>query len=284
MYSLLIGNLFNILLDPILIFGWWIFPEMGLTGAAVASVIGRGIGVLFQIYFLQAKSSKIRLRANNLTLKPKVISELLRIGSAGMFQYFLSSVSWIILIRIVSTLGQGAVAAYTIVIRIIIFCLMPSWGVANAAATLVGQNLGAGKPDRAEKSVWRAAHFNAIYLGFVSIAYLFLAKPMAAVFSMDDQVLVNAAWGLQIIAAGNIFYGYGMIMSQSFNGAGDTRTPMILNAICFIGVQAPLAWILVNVFDRGQEGTYIAVAVSYTLMAILAMILFRKGNWKKVVV
>lgn len=253
---------------------------MGLTGAAVASVIGRGIGVLFQIYFLQAKGSKIRLRSKNLIIKLDIIMDLLKIGAAGMFQYFISSASWIILIRIVSTLGQGAVAAYTIVVRIIVFCLMPSWGVANAAATLVGQNLGAKKPDRAEKSVWRAAHFNAIYLGVVSVAYLLLAEPMSSIFSLDYDVVKNAAWGLQIIAAGNIFYGYGMIMSQSFNGAGDTLTPMILNAICFIGIQAPLAWVLVNEFDRGQESTYISIALSYTIMAILAMILFKKGKWK----
>ncbi|MDC1067667.1 MATE family efflux transporter [Candidatus Kapabacteria bacterium] len=280
MYSLLIGNIINMILDPFLIFGWWIFPEMGIEGAAMSSVIGRGVGVLFQIYFLQRKSSKIRITKENLVVRYKTISNMLRIASGGIFQYLISSASWIILTRITSELGQSAVAANTIVMRIVMFTLLPSWGVANAAATLVGQNLGAKKPDRAEKSVWRAAHINAIYLLVICASYLIFANDLANIFSTELSVVQSAGSGLQIIALGYIFYGYGMIISQSFNGAGDTFTPMMLNVVSFIMIQAPVAYLLAIPWGYGQNGIFISISASYSLMACLAMIIFKLGKWK----
>lgn len=284
MYSLLIGNIINMILDPFLIFGWWIFPEMGIDGAALSSVIGRGIGVLFQIYFLQRKSSKIRITTENFVIRYKTIQNMLKIAYGGIFQYLISSASWIILTRITSELGQNAVAAYTIIMRIVMFTLLPSWGVANAAATLVGQNLGAKKPERAEKSVWRAAHINAIYLLAVCAIYLIFSNDLAQIFSTEPEVMLNATIGLEIIALGYIFYGYGMIVSQAFNGAGDTFTPMMLNVIAFIMVQAPLAYLLAVPWGVGQKGIYISITVSYSLMAVLGMAIFKLGKWKKKVV
>lgn len=281
MYSLLIGNVINMVLDPFLIFGWWIFPEFGIDGAALSSVIGRGIGVCFQIYFLQRKKSKIRITTENFVIRYKTIANMMKIASGGIFQYLISSASWIILTRITSELGQGAVAAYTIIMRIVMFTLLPSWGVANAAATLVGQNLGAKQPERAEKSVWRAANINAIYMVLVSVVYYIFAGDLAEIFSTEETVMRNAGIGLQIVALGYIFYGYGMIMSQAFNGAGDTFTPMMLNVIAFIMVQAPLAYLLAVPWGFGQKGIYISIAVSYSLMAIMGMTLFKNGKWKK---
>jgi putative MATE family efflux protein len=282
MYSLLIGNAANIILDPILIFGHFGMPEMGVNGAALASVIGRGIGVLFQIYFLQRKSSKIRITKKHLRIDIDIIVSLLKVAVGGIFQYFISSISWVILTRITAQLGQNAVASYTIVMRVIMMTLLPSWGVANAAATLVGQNLGAKKPERASKSVWRAAHVNGIYLLIVGLFYYIFAMDLVSSFSIDLEVVKYAGIGLQIIAFGYVFYGYGMIMSQAFNGAGNTLVPMVLNIISFIVVQAPLAYILAVSYDYNQSGIYISIAISYSLMAILAMIIFSKGSWKKV--
>jgi putative MATE family efflux protein len=280
MYSLLIGNVINMVLDPFLIFGLWIFPELGVDGAAVSSVIGRGVGVIFQIYFLQRRSSKIRIKKNNFVVKWDTIKNLLKIASGGVFQYFISSASWIFLARITSELGQNAVAAYGIVMRIVMLTILPSWGVANAAATLVGQNLGAKKPERAEKSVWRAAHINAIYMLVICVVYFLSADYLAQIFSTDIEVIQYAGDGLKIIALGYIFYGYGMIMSQSFNGAGDTFTPMMLNIVSFILVQSPMAYILAVTYKYDGNGIFISIAASYSLMAVLAMILFKRGKWK----
>lgn len=280
MWSLMIGNIANIILDPLLIFGYAGFPEMGLTGAAVASFVGRGLGVLYQVYHLYIKDTFIKIRKNNIRFDSAIVIHILKISGGAIFQYFINSFSWIILIRITASLGQQAVAAYTITLRIIVFSLMPSWGLANAAATLVGQNLGAKQADRAEKSVWKAAHYNALFLLGVSILYLLFAADLAAIFTEEKEVLDTAAIGLMIVAAGYIFYGYGMIISQSFNGAGDTYTPMFINIFAFIIVQSPLAYFLAIELNMNDPGLYIAIAVSYSISAMIGMFIFRRGKWK----
>lgn len=280
MKSLLIGNIGNIILDPFFIFGWWIFPEMGVTGAAVASVIGRSMGVVYQIYSLQRKNSRLRLMFHHIRIKLDTMKQIIQIAYGGFFQYFVSSVSWIILTRITSELGQNAVASFTIVLRVIMFTLLPSWGVSNAAATLVGQNLGAKKPERAEKSVWRAAHINAIFLLFVAIVYYIFSDPIVFLFSKNPEVLKYASSGLKVIALGYIFYGYGMIISQSFNGAGDTKTPMRLNIVSFIFIKLPLAYFLAIYLDYGQNYIYASIAIAYTVLALLGMYIFKQGKWK----
>ena len=280
MWSLGIGNLANIILDPILIFGFSFFPELGLTGAAWATVIGRSIGVIYQTYHLWIKDTFIKIKKSNIRFDADINANILTISGGAIIQYFINSVSWIILIRITAFLGQYALAAYTITIRIIVFSLMPSWGLANAAATLVGQNLGAKQADRAEKSVWITAHYNALFLLAVSVIYFIFAGEMASIFTSEEIVLENATTGLIIVALGYIFYGYGMIISQSFNGSGDTYTPMFINIFAFIIVQSPLAYYLAVYLDMKDPGLYISIAVSYSISAIIGIIIFRKGKWK----
>jgi putative MATE family efflux protein len=274
------ANALNILLGPCLIFGIGPFPELGVAGAAVATTIGRGSGVLFQIYNLTRGSSRIALRRSHLGVDRDVMAGILRLSGVGMFQNFIGTASWMGLIRILTGFGSAAVAGNTIGIRIIIFALLPSFGVSNAAATLVGQNLGAGKPERAEAAVWRAGLYNTVALAFVGLVFLMFAPVIIRIFSSDPEVIPYGVRCLRIVSAGFLFYGYGMVLTQSFNGAGDTRTPTLINLFCLWMLEIPLAWLLAYPLGLGPTGVFAAVSVAFSVLAIVSAVLFKRGGWK----
>lgn len=282
MRALWIANGVNIVLDPLLIFGIGPFPEMGVLGAGVATTIGRSTGVLYQLYHLFSVGKIVRLHLRYLKPRWEIIRRLLSIGSGSTGQYLIASASWIFMIYILGQISKEVTAGYTIAIRIMIFSLLPSWGMANAAATLVGQNLGAGHPERAEQSVWRAGFFNMIFMACVSIIYLTGAPFFISLFTQEPEALHAGSMALRIMAAGYVFYGYGMIISQAINGAGDTRTPSLLNFICFWLIETPLAWLLALHFGWGQAGVYYSVVVAESILAVAAIWVFRQGRWKTV--
>ena len=282
MASLWIANIINIILDPLLIFGIGPFPELGVTGAAVATSIGRGIGVIFQLYLLIFGGGIIKIAARHLKVAWGVVKRLAWVGFTGTLQFLIASASWIVLMRIIAQFGSEAVAGYTIAIRLIIFTILPSWGLANAAATLVGQNLGAGQPERAETSVWRSAFFNMLFLFSVSLIYFLGAPPILGLFNDDPEVLRAGILSIRIISAGYIFFAYGMVLSQAFNGAGDTRTPTIINFFCFWLLEIPLAYLLAVNLEWELAGVCAAIAISETVMAIVCILVFRRGKWKTV--
>lgn len=284
MKSLWIGNFANMILDPILIFGWWIFPELGIEGAAWASTIGRGMGVLYQFYYLTNGKSILKIQFSDFKIDLKVIQNIAKISQGGVGQFIVSSASWIFIYRIVAEFGTNSISAWTIMLRIIMFAILPAWGLANAAATLVGQNLGANKPERSEKSVWRAAYFNTYFMVFLTIVFLFFANDFIGIFTQDKEVIEIGTAALIWMSSGYIFFGYGMVISQAFNGAGDTRTPTILNLIGYWIIQIPLAWLLAVWFEMGMTGIYVTLLIVSLTIAVLAVILFRKGKWKKMVV
>lgn len=282
MQSLWIANILNMILDPILIFGWGPIPSFGVEGAAIATNIGRGAGVLYQVLFLMGTRGVIQITKGSLVADRNVIFRLLEVAAGNVGQFLISTASWLFLARIVVTFGSAAFAGYQIAIRVIIFTILPSWGMANAAATLVGQNLGAQKPERAETSVWRAGFLNMVFLGLVSIAFYFISEPIMRIFSADDQVVHYGTQCLRIVAFGYVFYGYGMVIVQAFNGAGDSRTPTILNLFCYWLFQVPLAWVLARQTGLGVTGTFWAIAIAESVIAVIAILLFRRGTWKKV--
>lgn len=282
MRSLMLANFLNIALDPLFIFGWGPVPAYGVEGAAIATNIGRGIGVLYQIYHLQKGKGLIKLHAENLLIKWNIAWNLIKVSAGGTAQFVIASASWIFLVRIVSTFGSDALAGYTIAIRVIVFAILPAWGMANAAATLVGQNLGAQQPERAEKSVWRTAFFNMIFLAIVTVIFFTLADPILNLFTHDSNVLASGIQCLQIVSLGYIFYAYGMVVSQSFNGAGDTTTPTILNFFGFWTFQIPLAYLLALSLDFGPTGVYAAISIAESAIAIVSILIFRRGKWKTV--
>jgi len=280
MRSLWIANILNIILDPCFILGWGPFPEMGLTGAAVATTIGRGCGVAYQITMLSSKKSIIQINWETFTIRWDIIKQILKIGFNGVLQFLISSASWIFLMRIMAGFGSSAVAGYTIAIRIIIFTILPAWGMANAAATLVGQNLGAKKPDRAEQSVWKAARYTVIFLTLIAILFFFFAKNLIGFFLEDPAAVKEGVNSLRIICFGYLFFGYGMVIAQSFNGAGDTWTPTKINLIAFWALQIPLAYIFAYQLEWNTNGVYWAIAISESVLALISIYLFRKGKWK----
>lgn len=282
MRSLWLANLVNMTLDPLFIFGWGPVPSFGVEGAAIATNIGRGIGVLYQLYHLQKGHGRIRIRLEDLRAKFDVIRKLVVVSAGGTGQFLIGSASWIFLMRIISDFGSAALAGYTIAIRVIIFALLPAWGMANASATLVGQNLGAGLPERAEKSVWRAAFINMIFMAVVSVVFFSLATPILGLFTTDPEALSNGILCLKIVSLGYVFYSYGMVVTQSFNGAGDTRTPTVISFVGFWLLQIPLAYMLAKWFETGPVGVYIAVSLAESLMAVAGILLFRQGRWKAV--
>jgi putative MATE family efflux protein len=282
MRSLMLANFLNIVLDPLFIFGWGPVPAFGVEGAAIATNIGRGVGVLYQVYHLLKGKGIIKLHAENLVLKWNIVWNLIKVSAGGTAQFVIASASWIFLVRIVSTFGSDALAGYTIAIRVIVFAILPAWGMANAAATLVGQNLGAQQPARAEKSVWRTAFFNMIFLGVVTVLFFTLATPILSFFSSDINVLASGIECLQIVSLGYIFYAYGMVVSQAFNGAGDTRTPTLVNLVGFWMFQIPLAYALAVFFTWGPSGVYAAIAIAESLIALVSIYIFKKGHWKNV--
>lgn len=284
MRSLWLANILNIILCPTLINGFGPIPGFGLTGAAMATTIGRGSGVLYQLYHLYKGKGILRIKKRHIGLDMPIIGNLVKIGAGGTAQFLIASASWIFLIRILSHFGSNALAGYTIAIRVIIFALLPAWGMANAAATLVGQNLGAQQPERAEKSVWKAGFYNMLFLGSITVLFFFSAHWIVSLFNNTKEVVDYGTLCLRIVCLGYIFYSYGMVISQSFNGAGDTRTPTILNFFGFWLFQIPLAYVLARVFNAGPQGVFWAISISESLIAVAAIILFKKGNWKKVTV
>jgi putative MATE family efflux protein len=270
------------ILDPILIFGWGPFPEMGLEGAAIATNIGRGTGVLFQLSILLGGGSIIKLTRDKLAFHWPTIQRLLNVSAGGIWQFLIASGSWIVLMRIVSNFGSEVVAGYVFAIRIVVFTILPSWGMANAAATLVGQNLGAGKPDRAETSVWRTALFNMLFLLLISIIFFIWAEPIIGLFTHDAGVIAAGVTSLRIIVVGYIFFAYGMVISQAFNGAGDTYTPTLINFICFWLIEMPLAYYLAMIVGWGPPGVYWSIGIAEAVLAVICIVVFRRGKWKLV--
>lgn len=282
MRTLWIANGLNIILDPCLIFGLWFFPELGLKGAAIATCIGRGVGVLYQLYHLVNGSSLIKITMRHVTVMKGMLLTQIKVAIGGAGQHLLTTISWILVIRIIAEFGSEALAGYTVAMRIIMFTILPSWGLSMAASTLVGQNLGAGKPDRAEASAWKAAFYNMIFLACISVVAFIVAHPVISIFSTDPLVVSNGVLALRIVCAGYIFYAYEMVLGQSFNGAGDTYTPTVLNFIAFVLIQVPLAYVLAISAGLGPKGVYISIAFSSSILAIMAIIIFKKGKWKKI--
>ena len=282
MRTLWLANGINIVLDPCLIFGLWFFPELGLKGAAIATCIGRGIGVLYQLYYLVNGKSLIKVTVRHLKIIKEMLFKQIKVAIGGAGQYLLTTISWILVIRIIAEFGSDALAGYTVAMRVIMFTILPSWGLSMAASTLVGQNLGAGKAGRAEASAWKAAYYNMLFLASVSVLAFFVAPPVISVFSDDPEVIANGVLALRIICAGYIFYAYEMVLGQSFNGAGDTYTPTLLNFIAFVLIQVPLAYFLAISVGLGPKGVYISIAFSSAILAVMAIIVFKKGKWKQV--
>jgi Na+-driven multidrug efflux pump len=238
--------------------------------------------VLYQVFFLMGTGGIIRINRESLQVNMEIIGRLLKVAAGNVGQFLISTASWLFLARIIVTFGSGAFAGYQIAIRVIIFTILPSWGMANAAATLVGQNLGAGKVDRAETSVWRAGFLNMIFLVLVSVAFYFISEPIMRIFSADEVVVRYGTQCLRIVAFGYAFYGYGMVVVQAFNGAGDSRTPTILNLFCYWFFQVPLAWVLAMQTPLQATGTFWAIAITESVIAVVAILLFRRGTWKQV--
>jgi putative MATE family efflux protein len=282
MRALWIANGLNIVLCPLLISGWGPVPAMGLKGAAIATFIGRGTGVAYQIYHLVKGKDLIRITRKHLAPAFPIIGAVLKIAAGATAQMLIASASWIFLVRIISHFGKDAVAGYTIAIRVVIFTILPAWGMANAAAALVGQNLGAQQPERAEKSAWRAAFFNLIFLGLVAIVFMTWAPAIIRFFTDDDIVVGYAVQCIRLMSGGYIFYAYGMVLTQSFNGAGDTRTPMLINLFVMWLFQMPLAYTLAIVLKLGPVGVFWAIAISESTAAVAAILLFRRGTWKRI--
>jgi putative MATE family efflux protein len=281
MRLLWVSNILNLILDPCLIFGLGPFPRLGVTGAALATFSGRSIGVLYQFYRLTKGTERMRIPLSLLRLNPRVMWRLIRVSLTGILQFAIANTSWIALVRIVSVFGAAALAGYTIAIRIVIFVILPSWGLSNAAATLVGQNLGAGHPQRAEQAVWRTGLYNMLFLGIIGLVFIVSATPLVRLFTHDPAVVPLAASALRILSYGNIAYAYGMVMLQSFNGAGDTVTPTIVNFFGFWVLEIPLAWWLALHQGLRSTGVFLSIVIAQAAVAVAGILLFRRGKWKR---
>ena len=279
MRVLCLGNAINMTLGPCLIFGVGPFPELGVTGAAVATTIGRGTAVVYQLVVLTRGSGRMRLRPHHLRVDFSVMRTVLRLSGTGTFQVLIGTASYVALVRLVSVFGSAPLAGYTIGMRIILFALLPAFGVSNAAATMVGQNLGARRIDRAEAAVWTAAVYNMLFLGSVSVLFLLGARPIVALFTDDPAVLPYAVDCLRIISLGFLFYAAGMVLTQAFNGAGDTWTPTLINLFVFWLWEIPLAWWLSQT-ALGARGVFVALTIAYSTLAVVSAVLFRRGKWK----
>ena len=279
MRVLWIANAINIVLDPCLILGLGPFPRLGVTGAAVSTTIGRSIGVMLQLWYLFSPRNTVTIRRSQLVLDVAVMKRLVRTGANGMFQYLVATASWLALVRLVARFGSDALAGYTIAIRIIVFAILPSWGMSNAAATLVGQNLGARRPDRAEQAVWRTGFYNMVFLGCVAIVFISFARPIVTQFTNESAVQTLAAECLRFVSYGYVFYAWGMVMVQAFNGAGDTATPTWINIGCYWLWQIPLAYVLSST-AMGPRGIFLAIVISESTLAVVGMLAFRRGGWK----
>ena len=284
MRVLWLANILNIILAPCFIFGVWIFPELGVTGAAVGTTIGRGTGVLYALYSLTKRDGRFTIERKHLKFLPSAVWKLTKLSASASLQTLIGMTSWVGLIRIVSGFGTEAVAGYQIGIRVIVFALLPSVGVSNAAATLVGQSLGAEKPERAEKAVWTAAFYNAGFLTIVGILLAVFAKPIVSIFTAEPVVSKYASDCLLIVSLGFLFYGFGMVLETAFNGAGDTVTPTYLNLFIFWLFEIPLAYTLAYHFGLKEYGVFWSITIAFSVLAVAAVILFRRGKWKEKVV
>ncbi len=282
MRVLWLANGLNMVLDPLLIFGWGPFPELGIEGAALATTIGRGTAVLIQVVALARGGEHLRVEARHLRLAPDVMIRLVRLSAMGTFQFFVSTASWIVLIRILSTYGTAVIAGYTVAMRFVHFAMLPAWGLSNAAATLVGQNLGAGKPLRAARSTRLAGVWTMALLTGVGVVFFALAPAMADAFTTEPEPAAWAVEGLRVVALGFPFYAWGLVLTQAFNGAGDTWTPTWINLACFWGIEQPLAWTLSRGAGLGPTGVFLAITVAYSVLAVVAAVWFRRGRWKSV--
>jgi putative MATE family efflux protein len=281
MRVLWLANSINLLLDPCLIFGLGPFPRLGVTGAAVATLTGRSVGVLYQLYRLHRGGEHIRILARQVRTQAEVMVRLLRVSLTGIAQMLLPHIAWISMMRIVSVFGSAALAGYAIAIRIIVFFILPSWGLSGAAATLVGQNLGARQPERAEQSVWKTGIYNALFMGAVGMFFVAFSAPVIRLFTLDPAIVSVAAACLRIVSIGNLGYAYEMVMMQAFNGAGDTITPTIVNFFGFIVLEIPLAYALAIPFGMHTNGVSWAITISESAIPVAMVILFRRGRWKE---
>jgi putative MATE family efflux protein len=281
MRLLWVSNIINLVLDPCLIFGIGPFPRMGVTGAALATFTGRSIGVAYQFYRLLKGTERIHVLARHVRVNVRVMMRLLRVSLTGILQFAIAHVSWIGLVRIISMFGAASVAGYTVAIRIVIFFILPSWGLSNAAATLVGQNLGAGRPDRAAKAVWRTGFYNMVFLGVIGVFFIVFATPVVRLFVNDPEVVRIAAVALRTLSFGNLGYAYGMVMLQAFNGAGDTMTPTIVNVFGFWVLELPLAWWLAVPMHLRSQGAFLSIVIAECSIAAASMVLFRRGRWMR---
>jgi len=280
MRVLWLANAINIALGPCLIFGWGPFPKLGIVGAAVATNIGRGTGALYAFSRLIRKGGRFEIQRSHFRIEPSIMFRLVRLSGTGTFQVFIGMASWIVLVRIISSFGTDAVAGYQVGIRVILFALLPSWGMSNAAATMVGQALGARKPDRAERAVWKAGLYNLIFLGFIELIFVLFPRQIIGLFTTDPNVVPYGVDTIRIVASGFLFYAYGMVLTQSFNGAGDTWTPTIINLFVFWLWELPLAYVLAKVFGLGPRGVFLAITISFSTLAIVSALVFRRGKWK----
>jgi putative MATE family efflux protein len=278
--SLTLANGLNILLDPCLIFGLGPFPEMGVTGAAVATTLGRGVGVAYLFWYLFSGKGRLSFRLVNLAVSPALIGRMIRISAGGIGQFLIATSSWIAIIRVIALYGSAPIAAYTIAIRLIEFVFLPAWGLGNAAATLVGQNLGAARPDRAESSVWTASRYNVAFMTVLGGIFIVFAQPIVALFASDPEIQRYGVSCLRILGLGYPMYAVGMIVVQALNGAGDTRTPSLLNFVVFWMTQIPLAYWLATSAAFGPNGVFMAIVCSESLLTILAVLVFRRGKWR----
>jgi putative MATE family efflux protein len=281
MRLLWVSNIINLILDPLLIFGIGPFPHLGVTGAALATFTGRSIGVLYQFYRLMRGTERIRILARHIYLNVPVLWRLLRVSFTGILQFAIANASWIGLVRIVALFGAASVAGYTVAIRVVMFFLLPAWGLSNAAATLVGQNLGARHPERAEQAVWRTGLYNMVFLGAIGVIFFIYATPVVRLFVADPEVIAVGGRALRTFACGNIAYAWVMVMLQAFNGAGDTLTPTIVNFFGFWILEIPVAWWLATRLHLRAEGAFLSVVIAECSIAIASLILFKQGRWKK---
>ena len=280
MRVLWIANGLNIVLDPLLIFGVGPLPELGVQGAAIATTIGRGTAVLVQFYTLLRLGGKLRIRRPHLRIAPAIMARLVRLSGTGTLQVFIGTASWIGLIRVTSSFGAEALAGYVIAIRVILFAILPAWGLSNAAATMVGQGLGAGDPERAERAVWISCKMNLVFLGAVGLLFIVFAPGIVGIFGGTGEASAVGINGLRIVSIGFVFYGYGMVLTAAFNGAGAVWTPTILNFFCFWLWEIPLAWMLAFPVGMGPNGVFIAMTVSFSTLAVVSAVLFKRGKWK----
>jgi len=280
MRVLWLANILNMILAPCFIFGVGFFPELGVTGAAVGTTIGRGCGVLFAAWYLFRPGGRIHVDRESWRLDVGLLWKIVKLSSTAILQFLIATASWSALVIIIAGFGEEAIAGYVTALRVVMFALLPSVGLSNAAATLVGQNLGAGKPERAEKSVWKAAYLNAVFLGVAGLIFLIFSNAIIGFFTADPKVLAYGTEALHIIAYGFVFYGFGMVLGTAFNGAGDTWTPTCLNLFIFWLFEIPLAYLLAYRFGFGASGVFWAITIAFSLFAIIAALLFRRGKWK----